>query len=773
MRVCVVGSGGREHALAHVLARTADVVVTPGNPGMAPPITVTDVPVEEIEADLYVVGPEAPLVDGLADSLRRAGKAVMGPGADGALLEGSKAFMKEVLNAAGVPTARFSTFDAMEARAAEAYLETLPGPWVIKTDGLAAGKGVLVAHTLDEARDDVAAKLSGTSFGDAGRHIVIEEGLAGEECSLLVLCDGTRAVPLVPAQDFKRIGDGDVGPNTGGMGAYAPMPHVGPDATAALMDAAVLPLVEELRRRGIDYRGVLYAGLMLTAEGPKVIEYNVRFGDPEAQVVLPLLSCDAAELFLAVANGDLDGAAPAGLLGRRRRVRRHGLAGLPRAPPHGRHHRGVDTGGPVGRRRRGGHRLPRRHPRGTTPTGRSTPPAGACSASPRWRRRWPRRATAPTRRPHRSNGRACRCATTSRPRRPARRGGAMIPRYAPPDMAALFSDTARFALWLEVELLATEAQAAVGVVPAEDAATCRAKAPTVDDAFVADVLEREKVTDHDVAAFVDVVQERIGAPAGSHIHYGLTSSDVVDTALCATLTRAADLLLADLDAFVAALKARALELLHVPVTGRTHGMHAEPTTFGAKFALWALQADRDRRRMRAARDARRRGQAVRRGRHLLQHRPRGRGPGLRRARPDAGAGHPGDRPGPPRRVLLRLRVHRRHHRAHVHRDPPPGPQRARRGRGALRRRPEGQLGHAAQAQPDPLGAALRPGPPAARLPRRRAGGRGAVARARHLAQLGGAGGAAGRVHAGLLHAAQGHGAGRGAGGPPRAGAART
>ena len=178
----------------------------------------------------------------------------------------------------------------------------------------------------------------------------------------------------------------------------------------------------------------------------------------------------------------------------------------------------------------------------------------------------------------------------------------MIPRYVPVDMAALFSDTARFSLWLEVELLATEAQAALGVVPAEDAAACRAKAPTVDEVFVTDVLEREKVTDHDVAAFVDVVQERIGAPAGSHIHYGLTSSDVVDTALCATLTRAADLLLVDLDAFVAALKTRALELLHVPVTGRTHGMHAEPTTFGAKFALWALQADRDRRRMQAARD---------------------------------------------------------------------------------------------------------------------------------------------------------------------------
>ena len=311
MRVCIVGSGAREHALAHVLARTADVVVTPGNPGMAPPITVTDnESVEEIAADLYVIGPEAPLVAGLADTLRAQGRAVMGPGADGALLEGSKAFMKEVLSAACVPTADFAAFDALESAAALDYLETLPGPWVIKTDGLAGGKGVLVAQTLDEARQDVAAKLSGSSFGDAGRSIVIEEGLVGEECSLLVLCDGRRAVPLLPAQDFKRIGDGDTGPNTGGMGAYAPMPHVDGPAVDVIMDTAVRPLVEELRRRGIDYRGVLYAGIMLTEDGPKVIEYNVRFGDPEAEVVLPLLDADAAELFLAVANGELDGARP-------------------------------------------------------------------------------------------------------------------------------------------------------------------------------------------------------------------------------------------------------------------------------------------------------------------------------------------------------------------------------------------------------------------------------------------------------------------------------
>ena len=310
MRVCVVGSGGREHALAHVLARTADVVVSPGNPGMAAPIEVSDVPVEEVEADLFVVGPEAPLVAGLADELRDRGKAVLGPGADGALLEGSKVFMKEVLRAAGVPTARYAAFDTMEVDAALSYLETLPGPWVIKTDGLAAGKGVLVARSVEEARDDVKAKLSGAAFGDAGRHVVIEEGLHGEECSLLVLCDGTRAVPLVPAQDFKRIGDGDTGPNTGGMGSYAPMSRVDATEVGHLVDTAVLPLVGELRRRGIEYRGVLYAGLMLTAEGPRVIEYNVRFGDPEAQVVLPLLAADPAELFLRVATGELDPARP-------------------------------------------------------------------------------------------------------------------------------------------------------------------------------------------------------------------------------------------------------------------------------------------------------------------------------------------------------------------------------------------------------------------------------------------------------------------------------
>jgi phosphoribosylamine--glycine ligase len=307
--VCVVGSGGREHALALALGRTADVIVTPGNPGISGTTpeghTLTSVatPPEEIDADLFVIGPEAPLVDGLADRLRAAGRLVFGPGADGAQLEGSKAFMKEMLDEAGVPTARFGVFARPEE--AKAFLRQLPGPWVIKTDGLAAGKGVLVTESLEEADADIDAKLSGEAFGDAGRLVVIEEGLIGVECSLLVLCDGERLAALAPAQDFKRLGDGDAGPNTGGMGAYSPVPFVDDELASDLVEEAVAPLVAALRARGIDYRGVLYAGLMLTADGPKVLEYNVRFGDPETQVVLPRLDGDLTALLAEAAAGDL------------------------------------------------------------------------------------------------------------------------------------------------------------------------------------------------------------------------------------------------------------------------------------------------------------------------------------------------------------------------------------------------------------------------------------------------------------------------------------
>ncbi len=307
-RVVVVGSGGREHALASTLARTGprgiEVVVTPGNAGI--PGSVGTDP-EALDADLFVIGPEAPLVDGMADRLRAQGKRVFGPGADGARLEGSKAYMKEVVAAAGVPTARYESFD--DADAAVAFLDELDAAggtgYVVKTDGLAAGKGVFVTDDRDAAAADIRDKLAGTSFGDAGRRVVVEERMSGPELSILAVCDGQRAVALAPAQDFKRVGDGDAGPNTGGMGSYSPVPAVDETTVRAVLDDFVGPTLAELRRRGIDYRGTLYAGLMLTPAGPRLVEYNVRFGDPETQAVLPRMTSDLAGLLAEAADGHL------------------------------------------------------------------------------------------------------------------------------------------------------------------------------------------------------------------------------------------------------------------------------------------------------------------------------------------------------------------------------------------------------------------------------------------------------------------------------------
>ena len=309
MKIAVVGSGGREHGLAVVLRRHHEVVVTPGNAGI-PGSVGTDIEdlVAAGDVDLVVVGPEQPLVDGLADRLRADGVRVFGPGADGARLEGSKQYMKDLASQAGLPTARYGAFT--DADEAVEFLRTLPGPWVVKTDGLAAGKGVLVAATVEEAEADVRAKLAGRSFGDAGRTVVVEEGLSGPEVSVFLVCDGHDAVALPAAQDFKRVGDGDTGPNTGGMGAWTPLPFVPEGFEADVVERFARPTLAELRRRGIDYRGVLYAGFMLTDAGPKLLEYNVRFGDPDSQPVLLRMTSDLGELLAAAADGDLSRVQP-------------------------------------------------------------------------------------------------------------------------------------------------------------------------------------------------------------------------------------------------------------------------------------------------------------------------------------------------------------------------------------------------------------------------------------------------------------------------------
>ncbi|ACA20339.1 phosphoribosylamine--glycine ligase [Methylobacterium sp. 4-46] len=318
LTILLIGSGGREHALAWKLAQSPAcrrLLVAPGNPGTAahgtnrPDLDVMDGAAvvafcRREGVDLVVVGPEAPLVAGLVDALEAAGLAAFGPRAAAARLEGSKGFTKELCAACGIPTAAFARFSAPEP--ALAYLRARGAPIVVKADGLAAGKGVVVAETLPEAEEAVARLLA-----EPGAEVVIEECLVGEEASFFALCDGTRAVAFGTAQDHKRVHDGDRGPNTGGMGAYSPAPVLTPAIEAEVMDRIIRPTLDGMRARGTPFRGILYAGLMLTAEGPKLIEYNVRFGDPECQVLMPRLAGDLVPALLAAAAGDLAGIAPA------------------------------------------------------------------------------------------------------------------------------------------------------------------------------------------------------------------------------------------------------------------------------------------------------------------------------------------------------------------------------------------------------------------------------------------------------------------------------
>jgi phosphoribosylamine--glycine ligase len=314
--VLLIGSGGREHALAWALTRSPRLgrfYASPGNPGIAEHTELIDLDVSDHTAvaaackrlaiDLVVVGPEAPLVAGLVDDLGAAGIAAFGPGRVAAMLEGSKAFTKELCAESGIPTAAFGHFD--NPGAARAYLRRHGAPIVVKANGLAAGKGVTVAATLEEAIAAVDACFEG-AHGKAGATVVIEEFLTGEEASFFVLCDGSTALPFATAQDHKRVGDGDTGPNTGGMGAYSPAPILTPELIERTMAEIIRPTVAALARRGAPYRGVLYAGLMLTASGPKLIEYNVRFGDPETQAMMMRLDSDLLELMLASVEGRLD-----------------------------------------------------------------------------------------------------------------------------------------------------------------------------------------------------------------------------------------------------------------------------------------------------------------------------------------------------------------------------------------------------------------------------------------------------------------------------------
>ncbi len=316
MRVLVIGSGGREHALCWSLSASpllTKLYCAPGNPGIAQvaecvAIGAMDFPAliafaQDNEIDLVVPGPEAPLVAGITDAMEAASIPCIGPSRAAAQLEGSKAFTKELCDAAGIPTAQWERFDDIES--AREFVRRRGAPIVVKADGLAAGKGVVVASTEAEALAAIDTMMEARAFGDAGASIVLEECLVGEEVSLFALCDGTSAVLLDAAQDHKRVGEGETGPNTGGMGAYSPTPSFPLTAQEAAMDGIIRPALAEMARRGTPFRGILYAGLMLTGEGAKLIEFNVRFGDPECQVLLPRLMSDLLPALQAAYDGEL------------------------------------------------------------------------------------------------------------------------------------------------------------------------------------------------------------------------------------------------------------------------------------------------------------------------------------------------------------------------------------------------------------------------------------------------------------------------------------
>ncbi len=316
LKVLVVGGGGREHTLVWKLAqsvRVAKIYCAPGNAGIASIAECVALAADDLagivafcreqKIELVVIGPELPLTMGLVDILEEAGIKAFGPNGNAAELEGSKSFAKDLMARYDIPTARYGVFTEVEA--ARDFARTLPGPWVVKADGLAAGKGVLICSTLAETDAEIRSILVDKAFGSAGEKVVVEEFLEGEELSLMAFCDGQTVVPLVSAQDHKRVFSGDQGPNTGGMGAYSPAPVATPQLCQEIVTKVLEPTVRAMASEGRPFKGILYAGMMITTEGPRVLEFNARFGDPETQVVLPRLKTDLLEIMLSICEGRL------------------------------------------------------------------------------------------------------------------------------------------------------------------------------------------------------------------------------------------------------------------------------------------------------------------------------------------------------------------------------------------------------------------------------------------------------------------------------------
>ena len=578
----MIGTGGREHALALALSRdpgVSEVHAAPGNPGIAAVATLHPVDPMSGEAvaalavalgaDLVVIGPEAPLVAGVADAVTAAGITCFGPSGQAARLEGSKEFAKDVMAAAGVPTADAHACSTPDEVAAA--LDAFGPPYVVKDDGLAAGKGVLVT-------DDREAALAHAAR--CGR-VVVEEYLDGPEVSLFAITDGVTVLPMQPAQDFKRIHDGDQGPNTGGMGAYTPLTWLPEGFVEEVLRDVLQPTVDELARRGVPFQGLLYAGLALTARGVRVVEFNARFGDPETQPLLALLDSPLSPLLVGAATGTLHDVPTAGLEARCRRDGGDGQPRLPRDLLLRRRHRRVRDTGRRGRRAR--------HPRGHRP--RRGGPTGDCGRTGagrdrrrRRRRRRPgqglrgRRDHLVPRRPVAPRHRRRRCGSGRAMTVP----NVLATRYAGDDLVAIWSPEHKIVLERRLWIAVLEAQRDLGVDVPDG--VVEAYRDVVDKVDLDSIAARERVTRHDVKARI----EEFAALAGhEHIHKGMTSRDLTENVEQLQIRASLELLRGRTVAALARLARLATEHETTVMAGRSHNVAAQATTLGKRFATIA------------------------------------------------------------------------------------------------------------------------------------------------------------------------------------------